>query len=202
MRSGFCCCNQLIVMRNLILLAAVNLIFAALLITSCTKKECERYRFDRHFTPQQRDTLLVDMVTLIGKKPKTANYLTRHEAHHRPHYINLTSQFEMIHFHVTPSDTAYFYMIRPARSTQGITRGVGGKFTLDELGKPAYFEELFNTPVNDREELIKIGCLLFMELLNSGNVDAYLWNSDYIEWPDDRLKYDTEKQEWRFDVVR
>lgn len=189
-------------MRNLILIAFVAFMPALLLFTSCNKKDCERYRFDRHFTAQQRDTLLVDMVTLIGKKPKTANYLTRHEASHRKYYINLSSQFEMIHFHFTSADTALFYMIRPARSTMGTTRGVGGKFTLNEQGKPAFFDELFNTPINDRDELLQIGCQLFMEMLNSGNVNAYLWNSDYIEWPDDRLKYDIEKQEWRYDVVR
>ncbi len=185
-----------------ILIFISALICVVSLSVSCQKQDdCRGYSFSKHFTTQHRDTLFVDMVTLIGKKPKTADFITRHETRHRKYYINLSGQFEMTHFHITNDDTAYFYMIRPARSVKGTTRGVGGKFTLNEQGKPDYFEEVFNTPVKDREELLKTGCTLFLEMLLTGNVNAYLWNKDIIEWPDERLKYDTEKQEWRYDVV-
>lgn len=160
----------------------------------------KKYNYERHLTKDIRDTLLVDMVTLIGKKPKTANYLTRHEPRFRGYYIQLAGHFSMEFFHQA-DDTCYFYMIRPARSVKGNTRGVGGKFTLDANNKIDYFEESFNTPIHPREELKKIGWRLFNELIEKRSIEGLLWNVDYIEWPDERLKYDTEKREWRYDVV-
>jgi hypothetical protein len=43
--------------------------------------------------------------------------------------------------------------------------------------------------------------MLFLEMIKSGNVDKYSGNIEYIEWPDDRLKYDRIRNEWRYDVV-
>jgi len=174
-------------------------IFMVLTFQACHNAK-KQYNFERHFTKQHRDTLLVDMVTLIGKKPKTADYITRHEPGFRDYYRQLSQHFSIEFFHQA-DDTCYYYMIRPARSMRENQRGVGGKFTLDESGRIAYFEESFNTPVYERDELERIGWRLFRELTEKRSISGLLWNVDYIEWPDDRLKYDTEKREWRYDVV-
>jgi hypothetical protein len=170
-----------------------------ILLVAC-KDEKKPYRFSNFYSSQIRDTLLVDMVTLIGKKPKTADYLSRHEARFRNYYIQLAESFNMEYFHQA-DDTCYYYMIRPARSVRGNTRGVGGKFTLDANDNIDYFEESFNTPIYPREDLERIGWRLFRELIEKRSISGLQWNVDYIEWPDDRLQYDTEKREWRYDVA-
>ena len=164
------------------------------------KDEKKPYRFNNYYSQQIRDTLLVEMVTLIGKKPKTADYLTRHEPRFRNYYTQLADSFSIVFFHQA-DDTCYFYMVRPARSVRGNTRGVGGKLTLDADHKIDYFEESFNTPIYPREELERIGWRLFRELIEKRSISGLLWNVDYIEWPDDRLQYDVEKREWRYDVA-
>jgi len=186
-------------MKKILLSLPVSLLILAI-ISSCTSDNCSKNTFEKHFTGSQRDTLMTDMVTLIGRKPKTADWETRHEPQHRAFYIEQTRQFHMTYFDKNADETYYFYMIRPARSPQGNTRGVGGMFTLNSDGKIEYFEELFNTPINNTEELKQIGCTLFTEMTATGSVDKYLWNRDMIEWPDDRLKYDKVKREWRYDV--
>jgi hypothetical protein len=176
------------------------LFLMGIMLLSACKDEKSNYRFERNFTRMQRDTLLVDMVTLIGKKPKTSDYITRHEPRFREYYKNLSKDFSMEFFHQA-DDTCYYYMIRPARSVRGNTRGAGGKLTLDDQGRIDYFEESFNTPIYPREELERIGWRLFRELIEKRSIEGLLWNVDYIEWPDERLKYDKEKREWRYDVV-
>ena len=181
------------------LIFTMLILFGCLFFNTCQDHK-KNYSFDRNFNKQQRDSLLVDMVTLIGKKPKTADYITRHEPRFRDYYRQLSQHFSMEFFHQA-NDTCYYYMIRPARSVRGNQRGVGGKFTLNGDGNIAYFEESFNTPVYDREELELIGWRLFREMIEKRSISDLLWNVDYIEWPDDRLKYDLEKREWRYDVV-
>lgn len=171
----------------------------SLLLFSCGDEK-SKYRFEKYFTEKQRETLMVDMVTLIGKKPKSADYITRHKPEHREYYMQLSRSFSIQYFHCI-ADTCYFYLIRPARSTRGNTRGVGGKLTLQNDGSIGYFEESFNTPVYGREELERIGWRIFRELIEKKSIAGLLWNVDYIEWPGSRLKYDTQKREWRYDVA-
>jgi len=184
-----------------ILLFIVAVFLMAIFVLSCDYSGCKKYRYDSYFEKSTRDTLLTDMVTFIGPKPRTANYLSRLETQHRGFYIQQTQGFSIEFFYKSAADTFYFYMIRPARSPKGNTRGVGGKFTLNpENYSIEHFEEIFNTPIYDRDELKVIGCDLFQELKETGNIERYIFNSDLIEWPDDRLKYDKVRREWRYDV--
>jgi hypothetical protein len=65
-----------------------------IILTACYS-ENDKYQFERsNLTSQQRDTLLVDMVTLIGKKPKTADYINRHEPRFREYYKELSKNFQ------------------------------------------------------------------------------------------------------------
>lgn len=183
-------------MKTHILILLVLILFT---LGSCGDEK-NKYRFEKYFTAGQREALLIDMVTLIGKKPKTADHISRHNPEFREYYTQLSQSFSMEFFHCN-QDTCYFYMIRPARSVRGNTRGVGGKLTLEPDGSVGYFEESFNTPIYPREELERIGWRLFRELIEKKSIAGLLWNVDYIEWPDSRLKYDIEKREWRYDVA-
>lgn len=172
------------------------LIIATPCFTACSDLRSQ-YRFERHFTKQLRDTLLVDMVTLIGKKPKTADFTSRLDVQYRPYYILLSNDFRIKYFHQA-DDTCYYFMIRPARSTKGNARGVGGKLILDSANRINYFEETFNTPAYAVEVLERMGWRLFRDLITQRSIEGLLRNVDYIEWPDSRLRYDTDKREWRY----
>lgn len=159
----------------------------------------QNYRIDNYFSQDQIDTLLTDMVTYIGVKPRTATGHTRFDPAFRQYYIQYSSQFKMVYVFINEEGEHFFYLIRPARSPQGNLRGVGGRFKI-ENEKIYGFEEVFNTPVFDENRLIEIGAALFLELIETGNVDQYLGNMLFVEWPDDRLKYHKGLYEWRYDV--
>jgi len=159
----------------------------------------QNYKIENYFSQDQIDTLLTDMVTFIGVKPRTATSQSRFKPEFRQYYIQYAAQFKMVYFLINEEGEHYFYLIRPARSAGENTRGVGGRFRLDNE-KIADFEEIFNTPVFHEERLIEIGATLFPDMAETGNVDQYLGNMLFIEWPDDRLKYHKGLHEWRYDV--
>jgi len=188
--------KRFLIIFFLLSMAAIN---ACNLFHLKEKGSMQQYRIEKYFSADQTDTLLTDMVTFIGVKPRTATNQTRFEPEFRPYYIQYSSQFKMVFLFVNEEGDHYYYLIRPARSTMGNTRGVGGRFRF-ENEKITDFEEIFNTPVFAEERLIEIGETLFLEMIETGIVDKYLGNMLFIEWPDERLKYHKGLNEWRYDV--
>lgn len=143
------------------------------------------------------DSLLTDMVTYIGRKPPLATSLTRFDREFREYYIHYSGEFRPIYFFLATDGTHYYYLSRPARSTRGNRRGVGGFFFMEDA-QITGFQELFNTYVMTEEELEEIGWTLFRSMVENGHVDDFTGNDQYIEWPDERLKYNKELFEWRY----
>jgi hypothetical protein len=164
-----------------------------------TAKKVRKYHPEKHFSPTELDSLMVDMATYIGVKPKTATTFTRFEPAFRNYYTQYSKQFQLLYYHIDPAGYHFYYLLRPARGLSGNQRGVGGRLQMQE-GAITQFEEILNTPVLPTSNLKSIGAKLFLELVATGNVDQSLQNKEYIEWPDHRLKYHKEKFEWRYDV--
>ncbi len=187
-------------MRNIQILL---LLIAAFYVASCnhssSSREKDQKQFDvsSYFEAEEADSLLADMVTYIGRKPPMATSHSRFDSIFRSYYVNYAKEFNHAYHFVNEQDIHYFYITRPARSTQGNRRGVGGSFTMQE-NKITDFEERFNTPVSDEEHIREIGLVLFKELVSMGHVDEYGHRKEYIEWPDARLKYNKEMFEWRY----
>jgi hypothetical protein len=144
------------------------------------------------------DSFMTDVVTFIGRKPAISDWQTRFNPEHRQHYIQMRPEFELVYYRVADDGYHYFYLIRPARSLQGNLRGVGGRFRPGELGALHDFEEVFNTVVMSEEVLRQRGFELFEHMVQHGNVDPFVGDGTYIEWPDDRMKYHVERKEWRY----
>lgn len=180
-------------MRKLLALSGIMF-----LLITC--KSENKYDIFSYHDQETIDSLLVNLVTLVGVKPKATNWETRLLPEYRPYYINHAKQFSFDRYFVSPEGIHYFFMVRPARHPKGNQRGVGGKFRLTEDMQITELEELFNTPVMPNEEIISKGREIFEEMIVSGNVEKYLKDKNYIEWPDDRLKYNKIKNEWRYDV--
>lgn len=183
-------------MRNFFYL--IPLVFLILPGLSCSSGR--KYDIASYFSKEQSDSLLVDVVTFIGRKPEGSDWQTKYDPVYRNYYIRLSAGFSFEYYYISPAGVHYFYMIRPARHKDGNRRGVGGMYRIGSDGTIVDFEEVFNTPVKSEAELREIGKILFSELVKTGNVERFSENRNYIEWPDDRLKYDKVKKEWRYDV--
>jgi hypothetical protein len=161
----------------------------------------QEYSIDNYYQDDKKDSLLVDIVTYIGYKPRQTDHQTRHNPEYREFYIEQSARYNIQYYYISDDSIHYYYLIRPARSPRGNQRGTGGRFKISGQSEIYEFEEIFNTPVLPEEELIDKGKILFLEMINSGNIAKYSGNIEYIEWPDDRLKYDRLRNEWRYDVA-
>lgn len=167
------------------------------IVSLCWILACkDKYDADSYFENQSKDSLLADIITYIYVRPQYAEWNTRFDARFRKYYVSQLGKFNFEKYYRDDQGIHYYYIIRPARSSQGNIRGVGGKFTLDENGKINSFKEIFNTPVASLSELQQRGKELFLKMIKDGNVDDYLKHPDYIEWPNDLTYYDTLRHEW------
>lgn len=162
-----------------------------------TANGMSKYLPENYFDNDEIDSLLIDIATYVGVKPKTATALTRFEHQHRNYYRNYASEFKLVYYHIDYLGDHYFYLLRPGRGKHGNMRGVGGRMRIEQNQITA-FEEIFNTFVYDEKTLINKGKIIFPHLVMEGNVDQFASHPDLIEWPDDRLAYDKSTFEWRY----
>lgn len=161
-------------------------------MAGCSKK----YEPAEYFAAAELDSLKVEMITYIFQAPEGANAQTRFEKKHRSYYSSHLSKFSLEKLYLNDSGKYYFYITRPARSSQGSLRGVGGSFFLDEKKSIYSFKEIFNTPVGPAEELNKKGDKLFAWIIDHDNVNEIMFNAELIEWPTQWSYYDTVQYEW------
>jgi hypothetical protein len=153
---------------------------------------------ESHYTSDEIDTLLVDFVSYIFKKPSVATWETKLNPEYRKYYINNTDRFEIVYYSIK-DNVHYYYLLRPARNEDGYQqRGVGGVFKRNEANKIVEFEELFNTNIMSSDSLKNVGYHLFSELISTGTVETLIKDTTIIEWPDGSLFYSKEKNEWRY----
>lgn len=139
---------------------------------------------------------MTDIVTYLFSKPETADWQTRFNSSYRKYYLKQLKNFHFEKYFVDDKGVHYFYIIRPAMSAEGKIRGVGGYFKLNNEGKIISFKEEFNTPVGSITDLRKKGNELFNWMVRKGNVNDYLKNPDFVEWPNKLTYYDTIRHEW------
>lgn len=158
-----------------------------------------RYEIDRYVDPLLQDTLLVNVVTLMGQRPPFTDHITRLDSMHRSFYIAQAKGFEFYKYYVDKENRHFFYMIRPARHALGNTRAVGGWMYINEGADILQYQEVFVTRVLEIDSLKALAPRLFEKLINR---DFHLLNHKHpsIEWPDGRLLFHPEKREWRYDV--
>ena len=143
------------------------------------------------------DSLMVELTTIMGQRPKGVLNQDRHEPRYRKYYTDLSKEFSLIYYHVTPDGCHYYYALRPARNNTGkVNRGVGGRFRLNTDGEVILFEEVFNTKIFPKGELEEMGLELFKEMIETGGIGKFINNKKLVEWPDDRTIYDMGLNEW------
>ncbi len=159
----------------------------------------QKFSTTRYYSAAEAESLLVDIVSYIGPKPGISDHISRFNPEYKSYYQGIAESYEILFYHLNPDSTHYYYVERPARSLSGSRRGVGGSFRRDAEGKITAFEETFNTPPSDDSlKLLNTGAILFMAMIDRKDLQPYLSDTSMVEWPDDRLKYDREKHEWRY----
>jgi len=169
----------------------------SLLVAMMFSCQSKKYSVSKYFSDSEQDTLLTNIITYVFVKAPNATTENRFDTQFRQFYIKSLPKFRIEKYHKTPDGWNYFFMVRPVGNSLKYKRGVLGKFRLkkDSL-LPEAFEEVVNTPHLEEKVLIERGDFLFHELIKNGNLDKYLAMKHYIEWPDARLVYDKNINEW------
>lgn len=171
----------------------LSLIFPIFLISCDSKKE----QIDSYFTDNQRDSLLINIVTYLNIPAPQATNKTKFQPQFREFYAKSLSSFYLQNYYQSPDGWNYFFVIRPVGGNPKFRRGVLGKFKLAPNSlMPTEFEEVANTPHLAEEIVKERGKYLFRELIKTGNLDKQIPMKQYIEWPDEHLKYDKKGNEW------
>jgi hypothetical protein len=185
--------------KNLTLIIVIVLAIGAILFTLNPFSSENKYDIVRYIDKNLQDTLLANIVTYMGVKPRNADFETRHEEQYRKFYVEQSKGYSFYKYYVDQDDRHFFYVIRPARHALGSRRAIGGWMKIDEKMNIVDYYEVFVTHVMEEDTLEKIAPELFGMLINNNILDLN-HRHKRIEWPDDRLKYDPVKKEWRYDV--
>lgn len=167
--------------------------FSFLLITCGTP---DVYKISHYYKKEIQDTILTNIIVNIYKVPRGVPKVDKYNSDYRELYLNQVDKFEFLHYFIDQEEVHYFYLIRPARNSGNLKRGVAGKYKVDKDYNLLEFEELYNTPMLETELIKSRGEELWADLMYFKNVDRYLLNKDYIEFPGDRVKYDKTLKEW------
>lgn len=170
-----------------------GLLFTIFLLACNTKK----LQVNDHFTKNQQDSLLTNIVTYIYIPAPQATNATKFQPQFRSFYTKSLSLFNLQNYYQSENGWNYFLIIRPVAGGSLFKRGVLGKFKLNENSlMPTEFEEVANTPHLAEEIVKERGQYLFQELIKNGNLDKQIPMKQYIEWPDEHLAYDKKQHEW------
>ncbi|MHA8067194.1 hypothetical protein V7S76_11025 [Aquirufa sp. ROCK2-A2] len=161
---------------------------------------CEPKDSPKHYlSDSERDSLLVNIITLVAENATYANDSTRFNPEFRSYYVNQIPKYSLEKLEKTGEGQYVFLLNRPVGHLTQFRRSVIGKFQLKEGSlKPENFEEVANTPHLDPETALKRGKFLFKELVLKGNLNEYVPLKHYVEWPDSTLTYQKKWNRWVF----
>ncbi|MCH6199758.1 hypothetical protein MMU07_09210 [Aquiflexum sp. LQ15W] len=173
---------------------------AILIVTLSCNRQQNKYDIGSYYEKEAQDTLMANIITYIYKVPRGADPKRKHDLEYRSLYVKQLESFKFIKYHIDLEDsTHFFYLIRPARNVSGFKRGVLGKFKVDDSLNLLDFEEIANTPMISEKEILENGEYLWNDLMHFGNVDRYFLNKKYIEFPDERSRYDKNTHQWTYE---
>jgi hypothetical protein len=175
-------------------------IFTILILSVGCNIGKDKYDIGRYYEKAAQDTLMTNIITYIYKVPRGADPNRKHDLEYRALYVKQIDLFKFVKYYVDPEDsTHYFYLVRPARNVSGFKRGVLGKYKVDDSLNLLEFEEIANTPMLAENEILENGEYLWNDLMYYGNVDRYFLNKKFIEFPDERSRYDKESHQWTYE---
>jgi hypothetical protein len=149
----------------------------------------------RYFDPQQADTLLVNILPYVyvpeGVRPEA-----RFESRFRSAYYLQKQKFSLTRL-LRISDGYYYYLLMRSEP-DGRRRAFGGRFRAE--GTQVWqLEELFVGPALEREVARQRGEFVFRRMVRSRGLPPDLAGMrHYVEWPNERQRYDTLTHTWKF----
>jgi hypothetical protein len=149
-------------------------------------------------TEHEQIHLLDQIIRYMGHLPKKGSHENKFEDRFDHYY-----QFLILDYTIEAykHDSEYEYLltsrITPSLKVKKIAIGI--KLKREKNGKITYYEEVFRTWKFAEDEMKKKGQMLFDQMVKGKDLSPYYpqnSNEEYIEFPDERVKFDTETRRW------
>jgi hypothetical protein len=139
------------------------------------------------------------MAVYTEKEPDEYEYAfaDRWKNENYPYYKERAQKLMLIHYYRDEEqNTEYLSFIKRFPSLYDDYRAQGCIIRRNDADSIVYFSIPFVTPMVRKENCIELSETLFDELVSKGNVNKYLGNKKYLEWPTKKVFYDTTTYDW------
>ena len=174
----------------------------ASLIIFCALSSCSSsWDYDPgKLTPTQKDELMSMIIRYLAKPPENVPEAEKFDSKHDGYYQQKAAEARLEQYYKW-GDTQFFLISQRAPSLTEKRHATGGRFTLNESGELASYEEAFRTWKMVPDTLQRRSFLLFDKMVRGESLEPYLTiNSqgiEYIEFPDERTFYHTAARAWK-----
>lgn len=173
-------------------------IFLVLIIASVFCSCAGNYETETYLTTDQHRAYLLKIAPYVNNKPKNASFDDRFAVENRPFYSMLIKETNahFDYFFVTDTAKFFLYTLKDRTSLYEHYRAQGGYFKVNDKDSIDFVNILFYTPRFTREEMSQRGKVLFKEMVESGNVNDFIGNRDFVHTPNTDFLYDTKTNRW------
>jgi len=173
-------------------------LFAIFLLSGC---RFERdYQPASHLSAQQQEDLMQGIIRYVARSPEGASPEQRMDSSFDSHYEE-QRRLHRLDAYFVDDDKHYFLVSRVAPSLTEKRVAIGGHLVRDGRGSITYYEEVFRTWKMEPDTLARRSLFLFDRMVRDEDLTGYYTsktgNTDYIEFPDDRVFFDTNQRIWR-----
>lgn len=132
--------------------------------------------------------------------PKGATHENKFDPKFDEHYQKQIEEHRIDLYHRDSSTMDVYLLvsrIAPSMTVKRVGTGVHLRMSGDSI---TYYNEVFRTWKMPEETLAQKGALLFSKMVRSEDLTPYYnansGKEEYIEFPDDNVRFDTEKRVW------
>ncbi len=175
-------------------------IFAAVcLFVSCTSSS----KYDAsQLSDREQKEILYSVIRYMGHLPKKGTHENKFETTFDEYYSKLALDYEVEAYH---KEAEYEYVLtsRIAPSVKVKKVAIGVKMKRDENGNLSHYEEVFRTWKFEIPEMKEKGNMLFEKMVAGEDLSHYYpqnsGKEEYIEFPDEKVSFDTLERRWKME---
>ncbi len=176
-------------------------ILALLLFSACQNTEKISPNIGQKPDEVLAQKILGGIIRFTAKlPPKGANHENKFDPKFDEHYQKQVEQHRIDLYHQDSSTTDVYLLvsrIAPSMSVKRVGTGIHLRMSGDSI---TYYNEVFRTWKMPEETLAKKGAMLFSKMVRKEDLTPYYnansGKEEYIEFPDENVRFDTEKRVW------
>lgn len=159
------------------------------------------YSADKVLSSEERQLLIAKIVRYTAKLPPTASQENKFSPEFDEYYNAVATDYDIRLYHFDSNDTMHYILAtRAARSIKPMRESIGIKVKYDNTGGFSWYEEIFRTWKMPEDRMVERYPVLFDLMVKGESLEPYYpkhKGDEYIEFPDGRFYFDTNRRTWR-----